>query len=61
MDKKNDNIITSDKWDYGWVCPKCGRIYAPTHKQCFYCSNDSDDSETKEQVETEDKTEIIFS
>jgi hypothetical protein len=22
----------------GWICPKCGRVYAPTIVQCFICS-----------------------
>lgn len=22
----------------GWVCPKCGRVYAPFVTQCDYCS-----------------------
>lgn len=21
----------------GWVCPKCGRVYAPTCPACFHC------------------------
>ena len=23
--------------NYGWVCPKCERCYAPTTLQCFVC------------------------
>ena len=22
---------------YGWICPKCGRVYAPTQHMCLYC------------------------
>lgn len=22
---------------YGWICPKCGRVYAPTQSMCLYC------------------------
>ena len=21
----------------GWVCPKCGRVYAPSTPMCWYC------------------------
>lgn len=24
---------------YGWVCPKCGRVYAPSISMCCYCNN----------------------
>ena len=23
----------------GWVCPKCGRVYAPSTPMCWYCGN----------------------
>ena len=23
--------------EYGWICPKCGRVYSPTTNQCLYC------------------------
>lgn len=23
---------------YGWVCPKCGKVYAPDVKECFNCN-----------------------
>ena len=22
---------------YGWICPKCGRVYAPSQETCLYC------------------------
>jgi hypothetical protein len=22
----------------GWICPKCGRVYAPTQPQCWLCN-----------------------
>ena len=25
---------------YGWVCPKCGRVYSPTTVKCLYCGGD---------------------
>lgn len=26
---------------YGWVCPKCGRVYAPTQEMCLYCNGET--------------------
>lgn len=23
----------------GWVCPVCGRVYAPSESMCLYCWN----------------------
>ena len=23
--------------EYGWICPKCGRVYSPTTSQCPFC------------------------
>lgn len=23
---------------YGWVCPKCGKVYAPDVKECYNCN-----------------------
>ena len=23
---------------YGWVCPKCGKVYAPDVKECEHCN-----------------------
>ena len=25
----------------GWVCPKCGRVYAPSTPMCWYCGNNT--------------------
>lgn len=25
---------------YGWVCPKCGRVYAPFIPSCSYCGQE---------------------
>lgn len=24
----------------GWICPKCGRVYAPTTPSCFVCGGE---------------------
>ena len=26
---------------YGWICPKCGRVYAPTQVMCLYCNGET--------------------
>ena len=26
--------------NYGWICPKCGRVYAPNQEMCLYCGGD---------------------
>lgn len=26
---------------YGWVCPKCGRVYSPSTAMCLYCESDT--------------------
>lgn len=23
----------------GWICPKCGRVFAPFVSECHYCNN----------------------
>ena len=23
----------------GWICPKCGRVYAPNCRECLSCNN----------------------
>lgn len=48
---EQDNIEMSDKTEatkeqnisagslrYGWVCPKCGKVYAPYVKECWNCN-----------------------
>lgn len=35
--KPADNIPASAI--YGWICPKCGRIYSPTVPTCMNCRN----------------------
>lgn len=27
--------------NYGWICPKCGRVYSPFTHMCPYCVPDS--------------------
>ena len=34
---KEQNISTQSP-KYGWVCPKCGKVYAPDVKECLNCN-----------------------
>ena len=27
--------------NYGWVCPKCGRVFAPNQEMCLYCGGEN--------------------
>ena len=27
----------NQNYQYGWVCPKCGRVYSPTTSTCLFC------------------------
>lgn len=31
---------------YGWICPKCGRVYGPTQTMCLYCGGGSISKQT---------------
>lgn len=30
--------IAAESPKYGWVCPKCGKVYAPDVKECWNCN-----------------------
>ena len=32
--------------NYGWICPKCGRVYAPTQMMCLHCGGGSISKQT---------------
>lgn len=32
--------------NYGWKCPCCGRVYAPTQMMCLYCGGDNISKQT---------------
>ena len=25
-------------FNYGWICPKCGKVYSPTYPECYSCN-----------------------
>lgn len=29
--------ISVEPLNYGWICPKCGRVYSPSTNQCQFC------------------------
>ena len=29
--------VTVEPLNYGWICPKCGRVYSPSTSQCLFC------------------------
>lgn len=33
-----EQFIFEEAPKYGWVCPKCGKVYAPDVKECFTCN-----------------------
>lgn len=33
------NIVNIQHWaEYGWICPKCGRVMSPKTSECIYCN-----------------------
>lgn len=32
-----ESDIAVEPLNYGWICPKCGRVYSPTTSQCRFC------------------------
>ena len=51
-----DGIMPSQHaYNYGWVCPKCGRCFAPHVDNCPYCQNTVDTVVTMGIVEVRSK------
>lgn len=34
----NGYINTTSGYNYGWICPKCGRVYSPYTDECCACN-----------------------
>ena len=37
--------------NYGWECPKCGRVYSPITPQCYYCGEKTTITSTDGSIE----------
>ena len=35
------------EYKFGWVCPKCGRVYRPDVSECSACNQDPSAAESK--------------
>lgn len=35
------SITIGDMKTYGWVCPKCGKVYSPSTTMCLYCGGNN--------------------
>lgn len=36
--------------NYGWICSKCGRVYAPTQMMCLYCGGGKQTDSTQPYI-----------
>jgi len=36
----NGYINTTSGFNYGWICPKCNRVYGPFVQECAQCNFD---------------------
>ena len=41
----NGCINTTSGHNYGWICPKCGRVYGPYVNECCACNMDKNSYE----------------
>lgn len=35
----NSSLNQTIGFNYGWICPKCGKVYAPQVPECYICNN----------------------
>ena len=35
--RSGDVFKSPERKNYGWICPKCGAVYAPTVPSCLRC------------------------
>ena len=38
IDSSGINRPKESHYPTGWICPKCGRVYAPFTSECPYCN-----------------------
>ena len=50
-----DGVITR----YGWVCPKCGNVYAPFVVQCTTCGVGKEPKRTVEKKSTAEGKQLL--
>ena len=34
----NNGLNQVTGFNYGWICPKCGRVYGPHVQECYNCN-----------------------
>lgn len=62
--------VAAESPKYGWVCPKCGKVYAPDVKECLNCNylanitvssqtNQSSSADTQEKRVRQDGSFVI--
>lgn len=32
------NCLNQVLGNYGWICPKCGKVYGPNVQECYNCN-----------------------
>lgn len=45
-----DELVYPEAHPQGWVCPVCGRVYAPYVPMCWYCGNKETTTSTNVEV-----------
>lgn len=52
------NAIKGVFGQYGWICPKCGRVYSPFTQMCLYCGK-QDITTTAPNTPTNVRSELV--
>lgn len=51
-------ISVSGMLKYGWVCPKCGKVYAPDVKECAQCNYNLANTKVSSQINQSSSAEM---